>query len=225
MKKIVLLLFMLMIGGAVSAQTLTMGPKIGINWSDLIGADSSKVRSGITAGDLFVYSTMGHFGLGVDIMYSVKGAKYTRITNFATTTERWDYKLRLNYLEVPIQAIVFLAGDTSRFRPKVAIGPYIGILFNPRQTVEYQRSTDGVSTTVTRNVNVSDLYKTFDLGGVLTVGFNYRLLGRTWLNVDARYGMGFTNIEKEPVIGGLNSKARNSTFSVLVGLGVPIGDM
>ena len=53
------------------------------------------------------------------------------------------------------------------------------------------------------------------------LGFNYKVGEKKWLNVDARYGMGASEIFKEDIPG---MDVKNSYISLTVGLGFGISE-
>ena len=58
-------------------QEVSIGPKLGVNFSTLSNAENAETLTGLTAGGFFVYSIVEHFGVSADLLYSGEGAKFT----------------------------------------------------------------------------------------------------------------------------------------------------
>ena len=182
----------------VTAQTLSIGPMIGGNISTINVAPNTKSLLGLSVGAFANYSVNDHFGLNAKLLYSQLG------TDFNINS---DY-LRFHYIQMPLAAVYYFGDAGNQFRPKLFAGPYVGSLLkaNYKEGVEII-GTDGKT-----------VYNKIDVGGLIGAGFNYRIQSRTWLNVDAGYSRGFTDITKS---SDLNYK--NSAFSLNVGVSFPIG--
>jgi outer membrane protein W len=183
----------------VTAQTLSVGPMIGGNISTINVAPNTKSLLGLSVGAFANYSVNDHFGLNAKLLYSQLG------TDFNINS---DY-LRFHYIQMPLSAVYYFGDAGNKFRPKIYAGPYVGTLLraNYKEGVEII-GTDGKT-----------VYNKIDVGGLIGAGFNYRIQSRTWLNVDAAYNQGFTDITKS---GDLNYK--NSALSINVGVSFPIGN-
>jgi hypothetical protein len=171
------------------AQKVTIGPKLGVNLSTLSDVDDAESRVGLHAGGFLVYSIVEHFGISLDIVYSQQGA------NSKTSNS----ELHLDYIQIPLLANIFFNKYGDDFRPKIVVGPALGILASAKgQFVE------------------KDDFNSTDFGIVAGLGFNYKVGEKKWLNVDARYGMGASEIFKEDIPG---MDVKNSYIAITVGLG------
>lgn len=179
------------------AQTLSAGPMIGVNLSTLSGPTNTKVLPGLTLGGFANYSVNEHVGIGAKFMYSQLGTAYKGV----------DYINKLHYLQMPITGIYYFGDAGDKFRPKLFAGPYVGTLLNA--TLK-----DGTKVTEANN---GPVYKKIDIGGLVGVGFNYRIQSRTWLNVDAGFSQGFTDVNESPV-----ADFKNQSFGLNVGVSFPI---
>lgn len=179
-----------------SAQEFSLGPTIGLNnsWIDEVPGDNEALL-GLNAGLTLVYSTEEHWGVGLDLKYSGEGMK-TKLRGETATT-------RLNYVRIPIKLIYFFNNFGNDFRPKIYVGPSLGILAGGETKLFLPSGT--------AKVDSKDLYEDVDLGLLFGTGFNYRIASGTWLNVDLAYGHGFTDIAK-------TGDAYNRNFSLNVGL-------
>lgn len=181
----------------ISAQTLSIGPVIGINMSKFSSINTSKTMVGLSVGALANYSVNEHIGLGAKLLFSERGSKYT--TSNATT--------RLNYVQMPISLIYYFGEIGQKFRPKIYAGPYFGTLLSAKD----QNKNDIVDT------NGNDVFKKLDIGGQIGLGFNYSLKSRTWLNFDLGYGQSFTDISESEA-----TNEHNKSFSLNLGISFPI---
>lgn len=214
--KNLILVILLFIGYNSYAQQTSAGPKLGANFSNLSNAGNSKTLTGLNLGGFFVYSFVENFGVSIDLLYSGEGAKYTDSyteNNVITTS---DNTLRLNYIRVPLLANVFFGSWGDRLRPKISFGPNFGFLASVKNKSEVT-IIDGASITKTNTETTSkDGFSGFDLSALIGAGLNYRVGERTWLNLDARYSIGATDINEVKIE---NSDAvKNNVFSVSIGL-------
>ncbi len=183
--------------GILKAQTLSVGPMVGINASTFSGPTNTKSLAGVALGAFANYSVNEHVGIGAKFIYSQLGTDYKNV----------DYINRLHYLQMPITAIYYFGEVGDKFRPKVFGGPYLGTLLSA--TLK-----DGVKITET---NGGPVYKKLDFGALVGVGFNYRIQSRTWLNVDAGFSQGLTDVNESPT-----ASFKNQAFALNVGVSFPI---
>lgn len=179
------------------AQTLSVGPLLGANFSTISELPNAKSRIGMSAGAFANYSIDEHFGLNVKLIFSQLG---TKIDN--TTLSN-----RLNYFQIPVSGVYFLGEAGNSFRPKIFVGPYLGFLLSAKDN-------DGNDIVI---ANGDDYFKKVDIGGQIGAGFNYRIKSRTWLNVDASYASSFTKISDVT-----NVAYKNTALSLNVGVSFPI---
>lgn len=183
-------------------QRFSAGPRLGINLSKYVGSNvvENKSIAGLSAGAFVMYSSLNHFGISADLLYSQKGAKYPQTTGGSVTQ-------RVNYLEIPVALRYFLTrgGD---FRPNLFVGPALGVKLNASQTVD----GTGVKT------NITDGVKSVDFG--LMAGFQLNFRGfapRQRFLIDGRYTYGLSGID---VVSG---NGHNSVFTLALGYGFGIG--
>lgn len=180
----------------MNAQTLSIGPMIGANSSSISVSnanDNNKRLTGLSAGVFANYSVNEKIGINIKALFSQMGV----------ADSDSDQSLRLNYVQIPLTGVYFFGQTGDKFRPKVFLGPYVGFLMSAKVD----------------DVDVKSYYKSIDFGGQVGLGFNYSLKSRTWLNVDAGYAAGFSNI-----IDSNNGDGKNNAISVNVGLSFPIGN-
>lgn len=153
-----------------SAQTTHFGLKAGANVARITEPDGADFASkvGVHFGGLAHIHVSQHFAVQPEIVYSMQG----------TEIDNSDYKLKLNYVNVPVLAqYMFKEG----FR--LQTGPQIGFLTSAKTTVN--------GTTIDQKDN----YKTVDVSWAFGAGY----LFPQGFGIDARYNLGLTDIASTPV--------------------------
>ena len=133
----------------------------------------------------------------MDLLYSREGVE---------TTSEPQVETGLDYLRFLLAYNIFFRDLEDDFRPKIYIGPNVGFLLSAENQIE------GGDT----EIDVKENYNTLDIGLTLGVGFNLRVGGSTWLNVDGRFQPGLTNIvdNKPSNVDAI----RNQNFQISLGL-------
>jgi hypothetical protein len=204
MKKTIISVLMCMLTiPLVYSQELSAGFKAGANFSTLKDSPGAETLTGLQAGGFLVYSFQEHFGISLDALYSGEGAKYN------------DQKLRMNYLRLPLLANIFFGSLGDKYRPKISFGPSFGFLLSAKgKTIVGDQS-------VVMDID-KDNFNTFDFGAIAGAGLNINIGEMKWLNLDARYGIGASDVNKNPAEGA--EKVKNSGFSVTAGLAFGLSD-
>lgn len=172
MKRIIIIPVALLLSVAAFAQqpvrkAISIGPVIGFGHAWMSPVANSEYNPGMSAGLFGIYAPNEHWGLGMDVRYSIEGSKKD-IPEVGFVNQKYQY------LRVPVRAMYFFGKWGDDFRPKVTLGPSMGFLL----------AHDGpVYTTESK----------FDFGVAATGGFNYRIYRGTWLNADLGYYHGFTD--------------------------------
>ncbi len=179
-------------------QRFSAGPRVGVNLSDFVGGPvSTKPIVGLTAGGFIMYSSLSHFGISADLMYSQKGADV-----------QTPYRHRINYLEIPIALRYFLT-RSGKFRPNVFFGPALGFRLDGRE----------INKTTNTKRNMSAEINAVDLG--LTAGFQLNFKGagrRQRFLIDGRYTYGLPETYTQT-----NIDRHNSVFTLTLGYGFGVG--
>jgi outer membrane protein W len=200
----------------IKGQTLTVGPKVGVNVTSLSNLDDIKSRAGFTAGGFLVYSFVENFGIGLDAMYSMEGAKYEYSFGSGEDQVRLKNKLDLNYLRFNVPLTYFFRLKPDNFRPKIYAGPSIAFLMSAKSKTEVVSAPGNSGYEVDEKRTVTDNYKGTDFGAVIGTGFNYRLAEATWLNFDVAYHIGATDIPKD---SDQDDPIKNRGLSLTAGVG------
>lgn len=172
-------------------RTFTIGPAVGFGHSYMqnVGYDAY-FKPSFSGGVTMNYSQWEHIGLSADVLYSLEGGKYR-------TSQESDIDISLHYLRVPVKFAYFFGDLENRFRPKITIGPSFGFLID--------ESTDISGDERQVNSNLTRDHETLDLGGTGSLGFNYRVGERVWINTDLYYYQGFTEVDNIPNLHHYNS--------------------
>lgn len=180
-KQLFTICLFLMGTGIATAQVgdqTSLGPRVGVNFSNVSNVDDSESLTGLAIGLTSTYSISEQTGLTVDLLYSGEGYKIG------------SNELHLNYLQLPILFDLFFGELGEKFRPKVYAGIQPGFLLNAKNN----------------EIEVEDFYKTFNIAVAGGLGFNYRVGSRIWLNTDLRAALGLTDI-REDAIGDKNANS------------------
>src|SRR5688572_1867406 len=135
----------------VSAQDESQwkfGPRIGLNVANISEVNDAKSKTGLVIGGYGVYSFQEHFGVSLDLLYSMEGAEYesteTSTPNITTTTES---SLTLSYLRVPILLNYFAGQLGNAVRPKIMLGPDLGFLLGVKDETDVRVESNGSTST------------------------------------------------------------------------------
>ena len=183
---------LLLVFGSVYAQsTISIGPRLGANFSTFVGDDSNaETNTAIVAGLTSTYSINEKSGLGLDLLYSREGAE----SNFG------DTNVKLDYLRLPITFQYFFRSWEDDFRPKLYLGVVPGVLLQAEVA----------------DLEVKESYNSFDVAATAGAGFNYRSSRNepaVWLNTDFRYWRGLTN-----VLDDVDAELFNQSWQLSLGL-------
>jgi hypothetical protein len=195
MKRMIILPVALLLLTAAHAQTeisrksFSVGPVIGIGHSWMSPVANSEYKPSMIAGVFAIYSPVEHWGIGMDVRYSVEGSKREFPETGVITQE-------FHYLRVPVRAMYFFNAWGDDFRPKIAVGPSMGFLI----------AHDAPSFTSENK---------FDFGVTASGGFNYRIYRGTWLNADVGCYHGLTDVVQHTESRELH---RNIMLNVGIGL-------
>ncbi len=198
MKKTTLFVLAFFINLLVLGQNFSVGPILGLNFSNLSGdIENNSFKAGFAGGVFANYSITTDFGLTGQLLYSQQGAN----VEFGGV----ENKIRLDYLQVPLLGAYYFGKD--KFRPKVLLGPQFGFLLTAKDKDGNDLDPNG------------QIYETSDISIVAGAGFNYNLAPKIWLNADVRYNFGTSNISK---VSG--AELRNQHFAVMVGVSIGFRD-
>ena len=162
-----------------------------------------KMKMGLDAGVFFRIIPSEQICIQPEILYTMKGYKLNDFTTEGDTVT--NYKWNANFIEIPV-LVKYLIPTQGNFKPNIFVGPYLGILASLKE----KATVNGTDSTVDRK---DSTVKKIDFGAVFGVGFDYKVGTSGVLTFDARYELGLTNLEKNP-IGSSKSKASNIAFMI-----------
>lgn len=193
MKKIMLIAALMVATLSANAQQMFIKPMVGGALTTLTGdVEDAKMKFGLTAGAEFGYNINEMFTVTAGALYTMQGAK----------VKDSDAKLKLDYLNVPVLANVYVAPGLA-----IKAGAQFGFLMSAK-------AADDDS-----DVDVKDFLNTFDFS--IPVGLSYEISDFV---IDARYNIGLSNMVKDKVHGFINThdaKCRNSVIMLTVGYKIP----
>jgi outer membrane protein W len=205
-------------------QAVSLGPNVGFGstWIDNF-KDNKQFKSSTNFGASLIYSTKSSFGVGVDVKYSFEGGerKYQSAVAGVMTEE----DVNLQYIRVPVKAMWFFGKYGNRVRPKISLGPSIGVLVGGKTHVRNMTNAGALISELAA-VNSKDNWDRYDVGLTGAAGINFRIVSRTWLNADVAYLHGLTDNRRDDrknVAGytpGTNYKNRNLVLNLGLNFGL-----
>lgn len=208
--KLLLLAATILVSASVSAQNF--GVKAGLNFSNMVSKDNNrtysenyKMNTGFHLGPVVDYPLSELISVEAGLFYSTKGYNEVASGDFASA----DYKISLNYLDLPIQLKVnYNLGKGKVF---LAAGPYFGYGLNGK--VEGGAALGDISISSNADVKWGDeddaILKRFDMG--LSLGGGVQVNS---FSLGINYALGLANISTSEVDG---YKSSNRVISVSAG--------
>jgi hypothetical protein len=146
-----------------------------------------------------VFRATQHFGIGMDLLYSMEGDRSMILA--PSVYEQLD----LQYFRVPLRFMYFFGNSSNSFRPQVSLGATAG----------WKTGSHGMFVVPGREVeiDVKNWHKSYDYGINASVGFNQKIAGRISVNVDIVYYHGLNDI-----ISGDDDIYDQSTLNTNIGL-------
>ncbi|MDD3642712.1 MAG: porin family protein [Candidatus Krumholzibacteria bacterium] len=195
MKRFALVMFVVMaFAASASAQTMMAGLKGGLNIAKMTGDDVPDDASwlyGGAGGGYFTYKFSDMFAIQPEVLFMMKG--------FSMDVEDETYKMKLNYIDIPVLLKVCIPTEGS-VKPSIFAGPYLGLLLSAKADDE----------------DVKDYTKSMDYGVVFGGGINYMLAeDQGYISLDARYGMGLTTVDDSDD----ERDGKNMGITIMVGYG------
>ncbi|MBB6610767.1 PorT family protein [Pontibacter sp. Tf4] len=210
MRFVLALLFIVGLSYSSMAQTITIGPRVGVNFATQVITgdddeyaewwnDEVKASPGLQAGLVYNIMVSDMFSVQPELLYTRKGYKFT--TDDETVIGKYSY------LDLPILAKLSLGtGDLKGF---VTAGPTLGYWMSGKDTYESDDLNGDVD--IDFDNDNDGLEKQFEFGASIGVGMGYNT-GAGELNLDVRYGTGFTSVYDSDD----KAKLRNSGISISI---------
>lgn len=183
MKKFFTLVFIIFAFVSFSRAQVLLGPKVGLNISNIHGADagSPDSKTGFAGGIFFMYQFSNMFAVQPEVYYTMKGAKEKESFQGYTL----EATVSLDYIEIPVLLKLIVPLPGSPFHPVIFAGPAVG--FNTTHKVKIEFEGQSAEEDIP-NVNSTEFSLVFGGG----VGFP---VADNELGIDVRYNLGLTTVD------------------------------
>jgi len=184
-------------------NALKLGVKGGVNFSNLYvdDVDDENMKAGLNLGLFAKIPVTKRLSFQPEVLYSSKGSKITYNNLLGSGT----YRFNLNYVEVPLLAVVNVAGPLN-----LQAGGYVAYLSSANV-----KSVDDEGTIQNVTELNEDNFNRFD--GGLVGGLSLDVKGFT---LGARYNYGLNEVgESGSLAGELTRNSKNSVITFYVGFG------
>ena len=173
MRKVIIMAVLMLSSVAAFAQrpvgSLTVQPKIGMNFATLTKADDSESRIGLVAGAELEYQISDIFSISGVALYSQQGCEWSEDGSTRTN--------KLDYINIPVLANVYVVKNLA---VKVGLQP----AFNVNSKQKASKGDSSIQGSIEGT-------KTFDCS--IPVGLSYEYKNFV---IDGRYNFGLTKINK-----------------------------
>jgi hypothetical protein len=188
---------------AEKSLTPKFGIKGGLNLSNLYTdqADNNNLKTGLNLGFYAKIPLTKGFSIQPELIYSGKGAKLT-YNNFILG--KGEYRFNLNYVEVPVLAVINLASNLN-----IQAGGYVSYLASANIK---DLKNDGTIKNITDLK--ADNFNRFDYG--LVGGIGVDVMNFT---IGARYNYGLQELGSSGIAGQLTKNSKNSVIALYIGFG------
>ncbi len=210
MKKFVLVLLVVLLAGAVATSVaqvkMSFGPKIGLNIAgasfdpDYSSDVTKSSHTGFMGGAAFEVMFSGiPLGIEANLFYAMGGVELSAPGEKLTT--------KLDEFQIPILLKGKFATGTP-LSPYVYIGPALGFVTSAKQTYEATGQP-------TEETDISNTTSGTDFQFVLGGGAEFKVESKVAVTLDLRYGLGLTDMTKNPTAD--TRKVKTHEFTILVG--------
>jgi hypothetical protein len=183
MKKFFTLLFILIAFVSFSHAQMQIGPKAGLNISNLSGNDVNNTdsRTGFAGGLFFMYQFSNMFAVQPEAYYTMKGATQKETIEGYSIT----YTYSLDYIEIPVLLKFIIPIQGSAVHPAIFAGPAVGFNTTHKVKAEYEGQS--------AEADIPDV-KSTDFSLVFGGGVGFPV-GTNELGFDVRYILGLSTID------------------------------
>ena len=173
MRKVIIMAVLMLSSVAAFAQrpvgSLTVQPKIGMNFATLTKADDSESRIGLVAGAELEYQISDIFSISGGALYSQQGCEWSEDGRTETN--------KLDYINIPVLANVYVVKNLA---VKVGVQP----AFNVNSKAKASQGDSSIQGSI-------EGIKTFDFSIPIGLSYEYKNIV-----IDGRYNFGLTKINK-----------------------------
>ena len=149
--------------------SLTVQPKIGMNFATLTKADDSESRIGLVAGAELEYQISDIFSISGGALYSQQGCEWSEDGRTETN--------KLDYINIPVLANVYVVKNLA---VKVGVQP----AFNVNSKAKASKGDSSIQGSI-------EGIKTFDFSIPIGLSYEYKNIV-----IDGRYNFGLTKVSK-----------------------------
>ena len=193
-------LMFILCGCTFLAFSQKAGFKGGVNFTNLYveDVDDENMKVGFNAGAYYRADLAPGFAIQPEFLFTQKGSEIL-YDNFLSGSGK--YRFNLNYLEVPVLAVIKLGNFN------IHGGPYIGFLVGANvKDVDDDGSINDIEALD------RDDFNTIDTG--VAAGFGFDFPSGT---LGARYSYGFQEIGQDGIAGSATENSKNSALQLYVG--------
>ena len=173
MRKVIIMAVLMLSSVAAFAQrpvgSLTVQPKIGMNFATLTKADDSESRIGLVAGAELEYQLSDIFSISGGALYSQQGCEWSEDGSTRTN--------KLDYINIPVLANVYVVKNLA---VKFGVQP----AFNVNSKAKASQGDSSVQGSI-------EGIKTFDFSIPIGLSYEYKNIV-----IDGRYNFGLTKVSK-----------------------------
>ena len=200
MKKILLISLVMLL--AVSASFAQLGIRGGINLGTIGGDDKTQngidptTKVGLTAGITYHIGLIMGLSIQPEVLYVQKGAIYEGSASFGNYSMSQKATFTGDCIDIPVLARFNLPMPV--LSPYIEAGASYSILLSAKQKIETTTNIPG-QTSGTTETDIKDQLSKSDLSLIIGVGVEFLIL-----EVDARYIMGMTKLDKDGLYKAYN---------------------
>lgn len=183
--------------------TPAIGIKGGVNFANLYVDEphDGSLKTGLNLGLFAKLPITRGFSIQPEVLYSSKGSKI----NLNNPLTGGDYRFNLNYVEVPVLAVINLARNFN-----IHAGPYVSYL----TSANIKTAGDGPGNDEVLGFNEDD-FNRVDYGVTGGIGIDI-----SKITIGARYSYGLREVGKSSeIITTALSDSKNSVISLYIGFG------
>ena len=173
MRKVIIMAVLMLSSVAAFAQrpvgSLTVQPKIGMNFATLTKADDSESRIGLVAGAELEYQLSDIFSISGGALYSQQGCEWSEDGRTETN--------KLDYINIPVLANVYVVKNLA---VKFGVQP----AFNVNSKAKASKGDSSIQGSI-------EGIKTFDFSIPIGLSYEYKNIV-----IDGRYNFGLTKVSK-----------------------------
>lgn len=173
MRKVIIMAVLMLSSVAAFAQrpvgSLTVQPKIGMNFATLTKADDSESRIGLVAGAELEYQISDIFSISGGALYSQQGCEWSEDGSTKTN--------KLDYINIPVLANVYVVKNLA---VKFGVQP----AFNVNSKAKASQGDSSIQGSI-------EGIKTFDFSIPIGLSYEYKNIV-----IDGRYNFGLTKVSK-----------------------------